>query len=185
MGAVGALVGARLLADVARGGSRDVGSMPADADPVAVARFQDQVTNVLAILRGLHWTLWTTHWQVHGESYYGDHLLFERLYTGPLTEQIDGLGERMVAYFGVPSVNSHGVLARTSRYVDAWNRISDPYKRALKGERELQSAIQVAYDEGKAGGVLSLGLDDFLMSLSNEHDTNIYLLQQRLQESQR
>ena len=35
---------------------------------------------VLGLLRGQYWNYWTTHWQVKGENYYGNHLLFQRLY---------------------------------------------------------------------------------------------------------
>jgi len=149
-------------------------------DPEDVAELRRVMLEVLAILRAQHWDYWTSHWTAHGDSYYGDHLLLERLYTGDIVEEIDGMGERMVAYFGPDVVSSPRVLQRTQHHVDDWSRVSHPFRRALKSEQRLQSALREAYDVGKRTNLLTLGLDDFLMGLASAHDTNIYLLKQRL-----
>jgi hypothetical protein len=47
-------------------------------------------------------------------------------------------------------------------------------------EAELQSLLSKTYATLKAKRSLSLGMDDLLMSLANEREQAIYLLQQRL-----
>ena len=59
---------------------------------------------LLVALRSAHWSHWTSHWQVKGSSFYGDHELMERLYTG-LVDEIDTLAEKIVSSFGSDSVN--------------------------------------------------------------------------------
>jgi hypothetical protein len=55
-----------------------------------------------------------------------------------------------------------------------------PYRQSLAMEGELQSLLSKTYATLKAKRSLSLGMDDLLMSLANERERVIYLLQQRL-----
>jgi hypothetical protein len=165
LGLVGALAGAGL----ARRGSFNVSGEGAN-----------RLIDLLAALRALHWSHWTTHWQVAGKSFYGDHLLFERLYTDPIVDEIDGTAERLVAYVGSDAVNAGDVMARSQAFIDAWATERCPYRRALKAEKDTQGAIRLAYDTLKGSNQITLGLDDWLMGLASAHDTNVYLLKQRL-----
>lgn len=148
------------------------------------SHYRDGLLDILAQLRAQQWDYWTSHWQMDGESFYGDHLLFERLYTEPLTTEIDALAERIVAQFGPEAVDARPSVVRTTGIVAASSVQADPFRRALRFEKGLQAAIRRAYDAGNASGELTLGMDDFLMALANAHETNIYLLTQRLKERQ-
>jgi hypothetical protein len=44
----------------------------------------------------------------------------------------------------------------------------------------LQDLLKNQYELMKAEGSLTLGLDDFLMNVANNHETNQYLLKQTL-----
>ena len=142
---------------------------------------QRLLTQLLSILRAAHWSHWTTHWQVKGVPQYGDHLLFERLYTG-MTDEIDGLAEKCVAYFGPESVDALDSVANSARVIASYYGMSgaDPIKRALVIEQQIQNAVALSYTRIKDSGEMTLGLDDFLMATANAHETNIYLLRQRL-----
>jgi DNA-binding ferritin-like protein len=146
----------------------------------AVGGSREFLLDVLAHLRAQHWDFWTTHWQVHGQSFYGDHLLFQRLYTGPLNDQIDQLGEKMTAFFGGEAVESMKVLDRARALVGTWAKTEDPYERAIVSEQSLQAAIMRAVMWMREHHTITLGMDDYLMSLANQHETNLYLLQQRV-----
>jgi DNA-binding ferritin-like protein len=131
------------------------------------------------LLHALYWSHWTAHWQAHGNPFYGDHLLFERLYKG-VTEEIDTLAEKMVARFGASAVDAVDHFPITQAWVDRWKGQENPYKRALLAESDFQEAVRKVYDSIKEVGAMSLGLDDFLMASANDHETHMYLLQQRL-----
>ena len=148
-----------------------------------VAALQD----LLAHLRALRQVYHTTHWNVSGGNYYGDHLLFQRLYAGEgsgptLDDQIDGLGERMVRYFGGHTVSDSIILPRMEQVASRAESESDPIRRAFQLEQDTHRAIESAYEALKATGHKTLGLDDFLMALADERDTVLYLLGQRLDE---
>ncbi len=135
---------------------------------------------LLGFLRAAHWMHWTSHWQVKGNTSYGDHLLLERLYTG-ITEEIDTLAEKLVGEFGIEAVNpleqSYFLLGFVN---DVCSVESDPIRRALLVEKGVQEALRVTYERVKGLGKMSLGLDDYIMATANTHDTFLYLLNQRL-----
>ena len=133
---------------------------------------------LLAILRALHWSHWTSHWKSKGENSYQTHLLFERLYTG-VAEDIDTLAEKIVSDFGPEALGDLPVMAMSTRFLRGHEEVS-MIPRALAMEEHLQKAIKTAYEELKASGSLPLGMDDFLMALANSHETNLYLLRQNL-----
>jgi DNA-binding ferritin-like protein len=136
-------------------------------------------SGLLALLRAAHLLHWTAHWQSSGESFYGDHLLFERLYTG-LTEEIDTLGEKIVAMTGPEGVNPGDQIGYMQEHVAKWLLTSDDLvTRALDIERTLQKVISDLLLALRKGGTLSQGMENFLQGVADTHETNIYLLQQR------
>lgn len=132
---------------------------------------------ILAHLRALQWFYWTAHWTVGGPSYYGDHLLLQRLYEG-LNESIDELGERMVAYFGVGSVNPMAIQSLSQKVLMEIANVPDPMRAALRMEESLSDSVRKAWQANQQHE-MHLGLDDFLMGLANTRDTAIYLLRRR------
>ena len=137
---------------------------------------------LLALLRSAHWSHWTSHWQVKGESQYGDHQLLERIYAG-LVKEIDTLAEKIVGGYGsigVAPVEQAQLMANTILPLTEAQSESDPIRRALIIEEALQKSFYNIYTHLKEMNALSLGMDDFIMSIANEHETNLYLLRQRL-----
>jgi len=51
---------------------------------------------LFAVMKALYLSHWDAHWKVMGDSFYGDHLLFSRMYEG-LVEEIDTLAEKINA----------------------------------------------------------------------------------------
>jgi DNA-binding ferritin-like protein len=138
------------------------------------------LTFLLSFLRVMHWHYWTYHWQVKGLSFYGDHLLFERLYSG-MPESIDSLAEKIVAMFGGVAVDSEQQLKIANIITKRLGfEQSNLYSNALTLEEMLQEIVESTYDKLVEIDELSLGLDDFLAALANKHETNFYLLQQRV-----
>ncbi len=134
---------------------------------------------VLACLRAQSLSYQTSHWQAKGDDYYGNHLLFMRLYES-VGEQIDSLAEKMVGYMGEESVELQHQMERVLEYTGSWAGVPCHLSRGLQSEMDLQSALRVAYDDIKESGAMTLGLDDWIMATANAHESNEYLLQQAL-----
>jgi starvation-inducible DNA-binding protein len=132
---------------------------------------------MLSLLRGQYWNYWTTHWQVKGPNYYGNHLLFQRLYEA-LQAEIDTLGEKIVAYFGTDEVENDLIMEKSHEWIKKWAKIGDPVERAIRSEEDMQNIFKAGYKKLDESKDMSLGLDDFLMATANAHETNLYLLGQ-------
>jgi|LauGreDrversion4_2_1035121.scaffolds.fasta_scaffold14189_3 DNA-binding ferritin-like protein len=121
----------------------------------------------------------TTHWQVRGTNFYGDHTMFERLYES-LDDEIDTLAEKIVAEHGPEGVDLAELSSDLgSHLTNLSGESSDPVIRALTAESGLQAMFKQVYHTLKNRDELSLGMDDFLMAMANAHETNVYLLRQR------
>jgi DNA-binding ferritin-like protein len=136
------------------------------------------LSRMIALLRAVQIIHHTAHWQTAGVTFYGDHLLFERLYSG-ITEEFDGLAEKAVAYCGVGAVDAAaqvGMIAEVIATVTG----TDIVRKSLAAEQAVQDEIEECRAALEAAGELPLGLDNFLQGLADSHETAIYLLQQRL-----
>jgi DNA-binding ferritin-like protein len=127
--------------------------------------------DVLAVLRGQTWLYHTLHWQSMGPNFYGQHLLFERLYTA-LPDQYDGLAEKAVALFGPVAVEPVAAILSAAGHLSKWT--GDPLAAGLASEADLAAAIGLALEQAETDP----GLTNFLQGLADEHQTNVYLLQQ-------
>jgi DNA-binding ferritin-like protein len=150
-----------------------------------VSTLRHSLTDLLATLRAIHWHSWVTHWKAKGGDSYSDHLLFQRIYSGDgggpkIDDQIDGLGERMIALFGNDSVDGIEVAKRATKIHQGVKGLG-MVAGALELEKEaLSRATRVADLVAKGPPALRVGLDNFVRELADARSTVIYLLKQRL-----
>ena len=142
--------------------------------------FAQSLKALLYQLRALKFCAWNTHWNVQGEPYYGDHLLFQRIYEGKVDEWIDTLAEKMV-YLDI-STNDARVFEEV--YVATIRSYFDqPKKYAIRMMYDIVLktliSLKQAYQQGQKSQSMSLGMDDYLMATSNELETFAYLIKQR------
>jgi starvation-inducible DNA-binding protein len=143
-----------------------------------------EMKKYLSLLKALQAYYQHAHWISKGEPFYGDHLLFERLY-GTVNEQIDSLAEKMVALGGDHYVCVRTVMKMTSEVLQKIPEMGEDTlglelaQSALKLEKMFLSSTKNLYNKLKEDEALTLGLDDMLMSFYNEHEGNVYLLTQR------
>jgi len=135
--------------------------------------------DVLGCLRAQYLSYQTSHWQVVGQSFYGNHLLFNRLYESVML-QTDSLAEKLVGYLGREVVDLNHQMRHITGYTMAWSQIDCHHKRGIRSEQDLQAALRRAYDGIKQAQAMTLGLDDWIMATANAHEENEYLLQQAL-----
>lgn len=133
---------------------------------------------LLGMLLAMRQNYHSSHWQVSGPNFYGDHLLFEKLY-GSVSEDIDTLAEKMVAKYGSHMVNASKLSQIQAQVVMDLAQHQDAVQRGLASEKALQALTKSTYHGLKESGQLSLGMDDFLMAMANTHEENEYLLGQR------
>jgi DNA-binding ferritin-like protein len=121
-----------------------------------------------------------SHWTTRGVAFYGDHLLFERLYNSALKD-LDLAAEKFVGLFGDEVLDYdlqtellHKVLLKYS------NLEGSPLEMSLTTEKDFIKFSQQAYNTFEDDGKLTLGLDDMVMAISSQREESVYLLQQAL-----
>lgn len=138
---------------------------------------------VLAILRAAATLHQTHHWQTRGSSFYGDHLLFERLYNDSLGF-IDQIAERAVGSGSRDLVCPKIQMNQVARLVEIWSPDSEPDAlgmaiRSLEAEKWIISFVRFASSELNSKGRLSDGTENLLQGIADKHEEFLYLLQQR------
>lgn len=137
---------------------------------------QAKLSLLISILRAAVFTHHHAHLTVSGPSFIGDHELFSELYT-PLTSEADSLSERGVFLYGAATIDPVAQAQMSAQLVAGWSKQRDLFLRAAAVEATIQQAIAdciVELDDA------SIGLDDQLRSLANDHLGRQYKLGQRI-----
>lgn len=139
---------------------------------------------LLASLKAMRECYQTLHWQARGEPFFGDHLMFERIYTNLLPE-IDSLAEKIVGFTDdalVLEVTSQ--TARVSTHVqEIMSNLQNmtPLQSMFEAEKLLVSKfLPQLLNSMEQAGELSDGMENFLQSIGDNHENNIYLVSRRL-----
>jgi DNA-binding ferritin-like protein len=119
------------------------------------------------------------HWCSCGDSFYGDHLLYERLYES-VEEEMDGFAERMIGLYGPECFDGGDHHRMSHRMSDEWRSTQGYAQRSLKVERTIISLINSLKHAHEKAGQMTLGLDDYLPAVASNHEDHLYLIKQRL-----
>jgi hypothetical protein len=150
-------------------------SQMAAAAPVALS-----LASLASMDHALYLLHQSAHWQSSGPTYYGDHLMFQRLYK-PINKEIDSLGERAVGLGDPRLVCPLTTSQMALDLLQAWgkgHRVDAPKRLvqlSLYAEKCFLKAIKEAMAQPASDGVLNL-----LQGIADTHEGNVYLLQQRL-----
>lgn len=143
-----------------------------------------ELSVVLVHLRFLTFVHQTHHWVARGDSFYGDHQLFQRLYDATV-EHVDALAEKAVGLAGIENVNISLQTTQLARLVSGYGMMStipqttEIAKRSLAAEVNFIKTTELALETLKESGQLTKGLDNLLAGLLDVHESHIYLLKQR------
>lgn len=125
------------------------------------------------------------HWQSSSDPFYGDHLLYQRLYEKTL-EMIDRVAEKTVAMGTVDLVNPILSSRQVSMIVEAAYFVrpgipqpTDLATRSLNVTKLCLEVILMATESLKNKNQLTKGVDNMLSDLADEIENEIYLLKQR------
>lgn len=148
----------------------------------------EELTYHLAWLRVLSIWFQHAHWATSGSTFYGDHLLYERIYN-EITEEIDTIAEKAVGFVGSSTVDTHTHSKMIAEMLCSYptpSRANEATMIASAGlalVKDYVETVQETYDSLKSAGHMTMGLDDFLMALVNKLESFVYLLKQRVQST--
>lgn len=142
------------------------------------------LANLVALGQAVAMIHQSNHWMTRGPQYYGDHLLFQRLYEES-QDGIDSLAERAVGAGSPRLVEPRHQVAVLKQQLDQLYPSQSVGTRrmveiSLAAEQAMVKAIANTYGALQQSGHLSHGISNLLEDQADKHEGFIYLLKQRL-----
>jgi DNA-binding ferritin-like protein len=123
-----------------------------------------------------------SHWTTKGKPFYGDHLLFERIYKSAL-ENLDLAAEKFIGLFGEDCLDYTLQADLLNKVLLKYKGLEGkPHAMSLAVEKDFLKFSKDAYNCFEEEGTLTLGLDDMVMSIASDREGSVYLLQQAMKE---
>jgi DNA-binding ferritin-like protein len=120
------------------------------------------------------------HWTTKGVAFYGDHLLFERLYNDTL-KLLDLAAEKFVGLLGDSVLGYELQADLLHKVLLKYNNLEgSPVQMSLEAVRDFLKFSKDAYNCFEEEGKMTLGLDDMIMEIASKNEEFVYLLQQSL-----
>lgn len=136
----------------------------------------------VATLRSIYLTEQFCHWTTKGPDFYGNHLLFQRLYEG-VAENADAAAEKMIGVFGKDALDCKTQCELINKVCAKYSSLADkPLEQALAIEKDFIKLSEDLFNEFEKMNAMTLGLDDLIMSIANKREEAVYLLQQALND---
>lgn len=124
------------------------------------------------------------HWQSKGDSYYGDHLLFQRLYEA-VNGEIDVVAEKAIGIGSNDNVNFVLISNNVNKLIVENNpmpsipRSDDLVRQSLEAEMNYIKVLSLMADSMTAKGTYTKGVDNMIAGIIDIHEGHVYLLKQR------
>lgn len=135
----------------------------------------------VATLRAIYLVMQQCHWMTSGIAFYGNHLLFERLYKAT-ADHADLAAEKMIGLFGNDGLDIDLQVEYLNKLLAKYSGGGTSLEVALRMEKDFLAFSKQAYNTFEQEGEMTLGLDDMLMEIASKHEEACYLLKQALNE---
>lgn len=142
---------------------------------------------LLACTRALAAVAQSYHWRTKGGHYYGDHLLYERIY-GEVNDMIDGLAEKGIGVSDddeLAEVNNQTKLVAeiTTKHAPEDTKEEDFPKVLLEYSKHRVEMIGDMLEKLRDANESSDGIENMLQGFADTHEAHVYLLQRRVKEA--
>lgn len=135
----------------------------------------------VATLRAIYLIHQHSHWTAKGTGFYGDHLLFARLYESAEADA-DLAAEKFLGLFGENALDYQLQLELLGKILARYTeQEGNPTAMSLAIEKDFVQFCSEAYKAFKEENVMTLGLDDMIMSIASKREESCYLLQQTIE----
>ena len=148
-----------------------------------------QLSVLLVQLRFLSMIHQNHHWSAKGDPFYGDHLMFQRLYDAANAE-VDAVAEKAVGLGSTSNVDMQLCATQLMRLVQGYGMVqlipqpTELMKRSLMAELNFLMVTSLLVESLKENGIMTRGLDNMIAGIEDSHEGAVYLLKQRLTPGQ-
>lgn len=144
-----------------------------------------ELSILLSSLRALAFTHQMSHWTAAGDPFYGDHLLFERLYND-IVPEIDTVAEKTVGMGGAVMLHPLQQVRHEALLVEAMCSPATKMptavelaQRSYTAEMHFMGMLDALVDRMKDNGCWTIGVENMIGEIADKHEGHIYLLKQR------
>lgn len=144
-----------------------------------------ELSAAVVLLRYVAMVHQTNHWIAAGDSFYGDHLLFERLYNAVI-EEVDQVAEKAVGLGSSTNVDITlqarqllQLVEQHSSYAVSIPRPNELATSSLAAEATFAKGMNFIYASLQNSRRLTKGVDNLLAGIIDTHESHVYLLKQR------
>lgn len=130
----------------------------------------------VAFLRVIYFIHQNNHWISKGTNFYGNHLLFQRIYESAQTDA-DLAAEKVVGLFGEECLDFNLQKTLINKLLEL-KKEDDTIKSSLEIEKKFLAFSKKVYGILEKSNKMTLGLDDMLMAIASKREESVYLLQQ-------
>lgn len=143
-------------------------------------RIEELCCYYIALIRSVYLVHQNNHWITNGKNFYGNHLLFERIYKSA-ADDADSAAEKFIGLFGTDVLDLNMQAQMIGKILEEFSG-REPLETSLEIERKFLTFSEKFYAIMKHEDKMSLGLDDMVMSIANNREGAVYLLQQASSE---
>jgi DNA-binding ferritin-like protein len=146
------------------------------------------LVDLLNVLNAVAMIHHTCHWRTSGAQSYGDHLLFDRVYSD-VSGHIDLVAERAIGLGAGPLVSADAIARGTLKVIEDFGSLqgaldqSSPEGLAqlsMEAAKVALAAVGVVIGAMNTAGNLTGGTENLLQGLQDKYEEHVYLLGQRL-----
>lgn len=122
----------------------------------------------VATLRAIYLIEQHCHWTTRGTGFYGDHLLFERLYKSA-QDNSDLAAEKFLGCFGLEALDYCQQCELMYKIIQKYHDLVEkPLEQALAIEKDFLSFAEKAFKELEGQEAMTLGIDDAFTAISSD-----------------
>jgi DNA-binding ferritin-like protein len=137
----------------------------------------EALCTILTSLQALASGHQAAHWQSAGEAFYGDHLMYQRLYDA-VSKEIDDVAERYLGLGGDASaVGPNRLLAAAAACSKDLITPGDLAASMMMAEQKFVRSIETVL--ASMANCMSPGVSNLLQDICDRHQTHVYLLSRR------
>lgn len=145
---------------------------------------------IIGMLEGLSVLMQTFHWKTNGDSFFGDHSIYQRIYEG-IDAQTDQVGEKAVGLGSSSLVSDKSIVesmdvfllyvrSNSSVVHGSADAAESFMRRARYAEEVFIETVEKFITLLTEQGSLTKGLDNLLGGILDQHEGYAYLLKQRV-----
>lgn len=143
-----------------------------------------QLSVLLVYLKFLSAVHQNHHWTCMGDPFYGDHLLFSKLYEA-VDGEVDPVAEKVIGLGCTLNVNPQLMYSQVLKLLSGVGsastipQSSDLARNSLMVELNFLKVVDSCRSSLEESGLLTNGVDNMLQDIADKHEGHVYLLKQR------